>query len=249
MMYLTQLVLNPRSWSVRRDLGNCFEMHRLVMSGFPDVTAPHGMEARAYLDVLYRVEPLKRDGHITVLVQSRLGPDWSCLPTDYLLDEDEIESLNCKFIGDLYDGIESGQALAFRLRANPTKKARKIENGETRLLQGQRVALRGESELVDWLRRRGEQHGFCLLSAREAPAVHDLRVVQEANVHGWAPGRESEDEMEGRSKARRITISSVLYEGHLRVTEVNEFRKALQHGIGPGKAFGMGLLSVAPPAP
>ncbi len=38
-MYLSRLILNPRSRAVRRDLADCHSMHRTVMSGFPNVEA------------------------------------------------------------------------------------------------------------------------------------------------------------------------------------------------------------------
>ena len=39
---------------------------------------------------------------------------------------------------------------------------------------------------------------------------------------------------------------SVLFDGRLRVTDSTAFQKALSCGIGPAKAFGFGLLSIAP---
>ncbi|MEW6230411.1 MAG: type I-E CRISPR-associated protein Cas6/Cse3/CasE, partial [Bacillota bacterium] len=41
-------------------------------------------------------------------------------------------------------------------------------------------------------------------------------------------------------------LRSVRYDGVLRVKDPTLFKKALFGGIGPGKAFGFGLLSVAP---
>ncbi|MBI4518088.1 MAG: type I-E CRISPR-associated protein Cas6/Cse3/CasE [Deltaproteobacteria bacterium] len=39
---------------------------------------------------------------------------------------------------------------------------------------------------------------------------------------------------------------SALYEGILEVTDPDHFRGTIISGIGPGKAFGFGLLSFAP---
>jgi len=38
----------------------------------------------------------------------------------------------------------------------------------------------------------------------------------------------------------------VLFEGHLLVTDADRLRETLRAGIGSGKAFGFGLLSVMP---
>jgi CRISPR-associated protein, Cse3 family len=40
-------------------------------------------------------------------------------------------------------------------------------------------------------------------------------------------------------------IGAVLFTGYLKVTDADRFRTALEHGIGSGKAFGFGLLSIA----
>lgn len=48
------------------------------------------------------------------------------------------------------------------------------------------------------------------------------------------------------ASASKITFASVLFEGLLRVTNPDAFRSALEMGIGSGKAYGFGLLSIAP---
>jgi hypothetical protein len=58
---------------------------------------------------------------------------------------------------------------------------------------------------------------------------------------------------EGKQKGRKreaagghsTTHLAVLFEGLLRVTDKDAFLETLTHGIGPAKAFGFGLLSVA----
>ena len=43
---------------------------------------------------------------------------------------------------------------------------------------------------------------------------------------------------------RRVSLLAVTYEGVLRVTDAALFRRTLTEGIGRGKAYGMGLLTV-----
>ena len=38
----------------------------------------------------------------------------------------------------------------------------------------------------------------------------------------------------------------VVFDGHLRVTDERAFKAALANGIGSGKAYGFGLMSIAP---
>jgi CRISPR system Cascade subunit CasE len=41
-------------------------------------------------------------------------------------------------------------------------------------------------------------------------------------------------------------LRSVLYDGMLEVTDETLFHETLAHGVGPDKAYGFGLLSIAP---
>ena len=81
-MYLSRLVLNPRSRVVRRDLADCQSLHRTVLSAFP-VTGD-GVGARAEFGVLHRLEPSRFGTAPALLVQSAEAPDWSRLPPEYL---------------------------------------------------------------------------------------------------------------------------------------------------------------------
>ena len=44
----------------------------------------------------------------------------------------------------------------------------------------------------------------------------------------------------------KMTHLAVRFDGFLRVTDAGAFRETLTRGIGSGKAYGFGLLSVAP---
>ena len=50
--------------------------------------------------------------------------------------------------------------------------------------------------------------------------------------------------MNKNGKGQRLR--SVLFEGLLQVTDPDAFRQTLIRGIGSGKSFGFGLLSIAP---
>lgn len=68
----------------------------------------------------------------------------------------------------------------------------------------------------------------------------NLRTKAENKTMGWR----SRDEKCGEKQ--RLTFSSVLFEGELEITDANAFRQTLAQGIGSGKAYGFGLLSIAP---
>ena len=59
---------------------------------------------------------------------------------------------------------------------------------------------------------------------------------------GWTQRRPAPESSAGH----RLTFASVLFEGVLEVTDAERFRQALEQGIGSAKAYGFGLLSIAP---
>jgi len=233
-MYLSRLVLNPRSPAVRRDLADCHAMHRTVMSGF--LSFQIDGDARAALGVLHRVETDPRSGRVTLLVQSRVEPDWSRLEGGYLTD-DHGADINpaCKRIDLQYQAIGAGKVLAFRLRANPTRKIDTKSGPDGSRRNGRRVELSRETDQIAWLRRKGEQGGFRLLSVRVDSAVANVRVVPGVKAVG----------SRGCGGAQRLVFGTTLFEGVLQVEDAERFRRTLECGVGPGKAYGFGLLSVA----
>lgn len=227
MIYLSRLRLNPRSRAVWRDLADCHELHRTIMRAFPPV--PNGDDARARLGVLYRLD-IPHTGNPVLLVQSQADPDWAGLATGYLLNEGAEK----KQVDEHYAALHEGMVLAFRLRANPTKRLSTPRDSDGRRTRGKRIELGDEGAQLEWLRRKGEQHGFRLLTARVDPAPK----VQ---------SRAADDSSEQRSRSPgRLTFGVAVFEGELQITNVTRFHEALADGIGSGKAYGFGLLSVMP---
>ena len=54
---------------------------------------------------------------------------------------------------------------------------------------------------------------------------------------------------DGADSQMAMTFGSVLFDGELEVNDANAFRAALRSGIGSGKAYGFGLLSIARAVP
>lgn len=216
-MYLSLLRLNPRSREVQRDVSDVTQLHRSVMGAFADI--PGTSSARAVHGVLHRLEDDSRQRALSLYVQSRSLPNWEQLSDGYLLSQPEVKSVD-----HLYERIREGQILRFRLRANPTRKidTKSAEDGARR--NGRRVPVRGEQEQVAWLQRQGARRGFVVMSvAVVASGSPELR----------------------RSWIDRRVFQGVLYEGRLVVQSRDAFLQGLMEGIGPAKAFGFGLLSIA----
>jgi CRISPR system Cascade subunit CasE len=215
-MYLSRLILNPRSRRVQREVAEPYQMHKSLMRCFPD-----GLN-RERDRVLFRVETTLRTGALTVLLQSVLEPKWGWLDDNgargYLLRPPETKTF------DLH--LPPGQALAFRLRANPTVK-RKVEvNGE---LKPKRHGLFREEDQIAWLRRKGERGGFRVLAARTGG---------QDTVNGTI--RRDGDR-------HKLNLLAVQFDGLLQVTDPDRLRETVRQGVGSGKGLGFGLLSLAPP--
>lgn len=246
-MYLSRLILNPRNRKVRRDLSDCQELHRTVLSGFPDMHE-NGINARHKFGVLHRLDIHPVSGAIVLLVQSIAKPDWSSLPEGYLLGDIGTENPACKEISELYGCIKDGDILAFRLRANPTKKVgtsqiKDIRAGKQKS-NGRRVPLKTENEQLLWLKRKGESGGFQLIAAKPFMELDDVILKEEGSIKSRAYMKGTQ--RTGDTTINRLSFASILYEGKLKVVDADKFRETLKAGIGSGKAYGFGLLSIAP---
>lgn len=174
---------------------------------------------------LFRIDPLP-GGRAMILVQSALRPGWDyAFHNASFLAACEVKLFNPDF--------QMGQSLRFRLLANPTKRLsnHSLEaDGQPieKKWEGKHVPVRDE-QLFDWLARRAEPAGF---SVKE-----ESTTIQSGYVY-WHKKRTQDD------KGQRLR--SVRYDGILQVTEPARLRETIIHGLGPGKAFGFGLLSLAP---
>lgn len=199
-MFLSQLLINLRHRAAQRDLSDRYELHRTLLSAFPE-------DLPSDERVLFRVEETPRQPYVTVLVQSQELPDWGkserLNDPRYLCKLPDVRAVEAR--------ITAGLRLPFRLQANPTIKR-----------DGKRHAILAETDLTDWLRRKGEQHSF---------------VVGSQNVRSAKLGKRY-------GRRRKRTWHAVQFDGVLQVSQPEAFAAALRSGVGSGKAFGFGLLSV-----
>jgi CRISPR system Cascade subunit CasE len=98
--------------------------------------------------------------------------------------------------------------------------------------------------------RGGRVSGGAGDRVRMGAAVADAQARRVGKVTGQAlrPGNggvEAGGGAGGTATRRRLTFGDVVFDGRLVVTDAALFRATLERGIGSGKAFGFGLLSVA----
>ncbi|GMV67487.1 MAG: hypothetical protein AMXMBFR75_32770 [Candidatus Hinthialibacteria bacterium] len=176
---------------------------------------------------LFRIDP-RPGGNAAILVLSAKKPEWEYAfkNAQYLLAAplDDPKPLRID--------LPAGSLWRFRLQANPVYRARSSSLdrqgqpiGEKWI--GKRLPVPSDDEsLHNWLRRRSESCGFQLV---------EINSIQSGYVYFTKAHTSGEGQR----------LRSARYEGVLRVTESNLFLKTLSHGIGPAKAFGFGLLSIA----
>ena len=231
ILYLSHLTLNPASRAVQRDLGNPYNLHRTVMRGFPD-DLPHNPPHSDPGRILYRLEQQPHTGQPVLLVQSTLPPAWSALPDSYLTPSDPFAVQThpnpaTKELDTAVWQLNPSRTLRFRLRANPTKRLSSGKGNKP----GKRIELYKEDDQLDWLQRQADRHGFRLLTADITPHGKETDWVKDK---------------QNNKKRHKLTLFTVQYDGLLHITDADKFHHALMHGIGPAKAFGCGLLSLAP---
>jgi CRISPR system Cascade subunit CasE len=222
-MMLSRLLLDPRSRDVQRALGDSQIMHARVMSMFPDGV---GTAPRAALGVLHRLEHSERANLLTLLVQSNERPEPGRLPHGFLDAQPESDAFATRDLKPLLEAIEGGAKFRFRLRANATRRidTKSAPDGTRR--NGRRVPVRGEDGREAWIRSRLQVHGMRLAGPSE---------------------QKPEGRSIGHAQQRVRTHEGCVFDGILEIVDAERARRAVAQGIGPAKAYGFGLLSLARP--
>ncbi|MBF2035776.1 MAG: type I-E CRISPR-associated protein Cas6/Cse3/CasE [Leptolyngbyaceae cyanobacterium T60_A2020_046] len=114
------------------------------------------------------------------------------------------------------DQLSAQHIFQFRLRANPSKRDPKTKKT---------IGFYHRPDQLAWLERQGDRCGFRL---------HSADVIPSPNVFG-----------QKGDGAAPIRITTALFQGVLEVTTPEPFLAVLQRGLGRGKSYGCGLLSLA----
>lgn len=249
-MYLSSLLIDvgsdpDRPRPGRLWLRNLYRVHQRLCMAFPtkdrrlrdkEFLQPYAPDDFAGVNVhaprsedggfLFRLDPRPGISPV-ILVQSAdlPAPDW-----DYAFHNARYLLAAPASVRTYRPQFYPNECFRFRLRANPTKRARR---GSLHAC-GQPMDARWvdkripvpASALEDWLSRRAERAGFQIIA---------LDQITTGYIYF--------NKMENRGNGHRL--HSVLYEGQLRVTDPIRLVEAVRAGIGSGKAFGFGLLSVA----
>ena len=231
MAYLAKIPLNPLRRGAQHLLTHPQRMHAAVEGCLPP---------RRSGRLLWRLETLGRKVHLLVL-----SPDWPNF--DHLVDQagwpgNEAAEPRIADLAPLMAQIAIGRPFQFRLKANTVRQSRQVSKptaGQSeqlasgkRVLLGQRTAAYQLSWLTDRASAANPQWGFTIPAAPEQPAVQII----------------ARDQLRfSRRDSGMVSLDTATFDGTLVVTDAELMRRSLVEGLGKGKAYGCGLLTLAPP--
>lgn len=165
---------------------------------------------------LWRLDPL--GGKLYLLLLSEEVPDLTGLCQQFGTGA----APETRDYTPLLERVTPGSCWQFRLTANPTRSG-KIPGGPQ--ARGRLKPCYLEVEQRAWLRDQAEKHGFALEDT-------SFSVTGKQTYHFEKNG------------TRPVTLLAVTYEGILQVTDPEPFKAMLCEGVGRGKAYGLGLMTL-----
>lgn len=197
-MYLSKILLDLRSPSVRQGLRNCEDMHRNVQRCFNS--------GRADAGVLYRL--YRTETGCCVYVLSETAP--TNMPSGMTLS-------GCRDMTGFEATMTEGAVFRFNLLCMPSKKIPDAGRKNSR-----RTNLRTPEERAAWLERKAAAGGFEIIPG----------TLAECN----------QQTVTGMKQEKKLIFHATQFSGLLRVTDSGVFQRTWRSGIGPEKAYGLGLL-------
>jgi len=215
-MFLTRMYLNGARRGTRSLLGSPQRMHAAVLSAFPPDAAPASASAR----VLWRVD--RSPTATTLYVSSPTRPDLTHVveQAGWPSGADHWQTAD---LAPFLAQLAAGQRWVFRLTANPVRSVRDPDGG-----RGSVRAHVTVDQQETWLRDRAKGWGF------------DVEAISVTGRRHASFGRHT------GGTSNQVTVATATYDGVLAVTDADLLRVAMTSGVGRAKAYGCGLLTLAP---
>jgi len=181
--------------------------------------------------VLWRLDTPNRY-RAEVLVQSQSHPSFDHIVEQAGYTRTPDGAPVTRALDNLLSMVQSGRQFSCRLRANPTHhvKTGRAEAGGARE-RGRRVGALAAPQQLEWFRKK--------LSAIGLP----ICVDEDEQLRAIIVGRQR---LQFDKGTHRVTLQVATLDAVVEVTDPNSARDALLAGVGPGKAYGCGLLTLAP---
>lgn len=217
MSFLTQMTINPARRGARRLLASPQAMHAAVLHGYP-VDDPGR--------VLWRVDRSARH-RVLLYVVGPTEPDLT-----HLVEQagwPTTETWRTTDYTPYLSRLDRGQGWRYRLTANPVSSV-SAGPGRRGTVKPHVTAAQQEK----WLMDRAPSWGFEL--------VGEGAVAVSARGHDAFGRRDGE----GRQRPDRVTITRAQFDGVLHIVDADVLRASLTAGMGRAKAYGCGLMTLAP---
>ena len=245
MPYLSKIRINPMRTCGREMVSNPQVVHAMVQQAI----AVQPVTERT----LWRWEHSNpHQPHLLALTETR--PDWMHIVEQAGWTNADGEHFIIRDYQPLFDHLALGREFAFKLTANPVQNTRnpikpssaQVERtGQDPKGRGQRLGHRTATHQLTWLLKQQDRCGFTIPVTTLPEGDPDTDPVDVPNVRVVA--RDILRFTKGKDRnTPPISLGVATFEGVLTVTDTASLRNALLNGIGPAKAYGCGLLTLAP---
>jgi CRISPR system Cascade subunit CasE len=237
MTYLSRIWLNPLRSGTQPLLRNAQATHAAVLGGL----ARQPVTER----VLWRLETTQAH-RAELLVLTESTPSWEHLVEHYGWPHADDPQALVRDYQPLLDHVHAGREFRLRMRANPVTALRKpaspspqqAERLTAERPRGARIPQRTAGQQTTWFTERLLRWGFePLIDTNGYPAValiaRDRVSFRKKAGAGGAP----------------VTLSTATFDAAVRVTDPEVARHSLVHGVGHARAYGCGLITLAPRGP
>jgi CRISPR system Cascade subunit CasE len=233
-MYLTRFRVNTARPDARRLLSSPQVMHAAAMSSFPGILPTSDQAPR----VLWRIDR-NATAEVLLFIVSPDRPDLTHLveqagwPAAAASGTPGWQTFTYT---PFLDRLEKGTVWNFRLTANPVHHVRTRDGRPIK-----RTAHRTPRHQLQWLLDRQDVAGFRILAKSE-----DQRRTEHADEYQLVLRDQRSLEFAKRGTKGRVTLTTVTYDGRLEVADPDPLRRLLTRGLGKAKAYGCGLMTLAP---
>ncbi|MFJ9636788.1 type I-E CRISPR-associated protein Cas6/Cse3/CasE [Streptomyces sp. NPDC101178] len=243
-MYLTRFRVNTNRSDARRLLGSPHRLHGAVNASFPTPPPREGSGPR----VLWRVDR-NANAETLLYIVSPTRPDLTHLVEQAGWPASDEPGWTTFSYADFLTALHAGDTWGFRLTANPVHNIRHEYLKEEE--RTKRAAHRTPRHQMRWLLERQERAGFEIVQKPEErrllPVGDEYELVVRDQIPLQFHRRPAGEQTRSRAPRRDdVQITKVTFDGRLRVTEPELFRRTLTHGLGKAKAYGCGLMTLAP---
>ncbi|MGX7829793.1 type I-E CRISPR-associated protein Cas6/Cse3/CasE [Actinokineospora sp. 24-640] len=215
-LHLTKLIVNPAHPQANQALRDIYRMHQILTTF---ACPPNfGPASRTAAELLYRIDHTTTGIHI--LLQSATQPDPAHVPPGFA-------HAGTRDLTPLLDHLHTHPTIRYRITLNATTSRLQprptTSDDQPKRPRGTLITLTGEDALT-WWHTKAPHHGL---------QPHTTATADTTKSRG-------------RKNKKPITITATTIEGTATITNPHTLQDSLRTGIGRARAFGCGLLTIAP---